>query len=435
MSDLQRPESLAFHAIGDPSGVALRMLRDALPILNRYRALATARAAELLRREGIREVSEVATPADLPGSGPLNRPVACFLLGSGAGEGAAEAEDLVRACLREDVAIAVNEASARLLLQGLRGERRATLIFNPVAGAGDPGADLTRIRKLLEPAFHLTIRETARDVAASTLAAAALDEGAEVVLAAGGDGTVAEAAAALRGSEAVLGIIPRGTANALAVTLFGPALRLDPIGFACRAIVAGTTRTIDTATCNGRLMLQLAGIGVEAGMIRRATRELKGRFGVLAYLAGGWRQIRAQEAFEVRVECDGRAHRFQTGSLVVANAAPPSSVFAQGNGSPIVDDGLLDVTTIVDVSSTWEAIDTVLRLMNAGLIHTPAGDRVMHMRGRSIRVDATPPQNLVIDGEIAGTTPVEFEVVPQSLKVFAPPARLRSTGDDEVDGG
>ncbi len=298
--------------------------------------------------------------------------------------------------------------------------RSATLIFNPIAGSGDPEADLAGIRKLLDPEFDLNVVETTKDTSGKDLAKRAVDAGAKLIISAGGDGTVAEVATALIGTDSTLGIIPRGTANALAVALFGDGLRLNPIRTSCEAIVAGASRLIDTVECNGKPMLLLGGIGIETGMVQRAERELKSKFGVLAYLIGGWEQITEQEDFDVELTCDDRTQTLRTASVVVANAAPPTSIFAQGHGQPVFDDGMLDVTTIVDVKTTWEAVQTMVGLLNAGLTQSPAGASVLHFHAKTVKITANPQQKLVIDGEIEGTTPVEFVIRPQTLRVIAP---------------
>lgn len=300
-------------------------------------------------------------------------------------------------------------------------DRRATLIFNPVAGAGDARKDLEKIRDLLDGEFELDVRETAPDAGARQLTEEALRDGVALILAAGGDGTVAETADVLAKTRVPLGIIPRGTANALAVALFGDGLRLDPIGTACKAIRNGRVIEIDTALCEGRRMLLLAGIGIEAGMVEHADRESKSRFGVLAYLAGGWKQIRSQEEFEVTLEAaDGGTERLRTASLVVANAAPPSSIFAQGSGAPVFDDGKLDVTALINTETPLEKFAAVLALLNAALTESQAGDRILHFRTPRVRITASPRQKLVLDGEIIGATPMTIECARASLRVIAP---------------
>lgn len=301
-------------------------------------------------------------------------------------------------------------------------ERRdCVLIFNPVAGSGDAEADRERMLEILGERYNVDLRETSEATSATDLAAQALEEGAKIILAAGGDGTLGEVAEAVAGREVQLGIIPRGTANALASAISGTRLALDPLGIACKSINEGNTLRMDTALCNGHRMLLLAGIGIERGMVERADRDLKDKYGALAYIVGGWRQLREQEPFEVLIEVDTGGHRFQTRSLVVANAAPPSSIFAQGNGAPVYDDGLLDVTAIVNTETQAELAESILSLITSAFSDSESeNEHVVHFRSTRVKITADPPQKLVVDGEIKGETPADFSVDPQSLEIFAP---------------
>ncbi len=113
--------------------------------------------------------------------------------------------------------------------------RSACLIFNPVAGQSDPQQDLATIKRLLEPEFNLDIRTTTPDMDAAQLAQAAVERGAKMIIASGGDGTLSAAAGATIGTGIPLGVISRGTANAFATALD---LQID-IEAACETILGG----------------------------------------------------------------------------------------------------------------------------------------------------------------------------------------------------
>ena len=111
----------------------------------------------------------------------------------------------------------------------------ACLIFNPVSGQNDPEQDLATIRRLLDPEFDLDIRLTTIEVDADKIASEAIAQGASMIIASGGDGTLSAAAAALVGTNIPLGVISRGTANAFASALELP----DTIEAACETILGG----------------------------------------------------------------------------------------------------------------------------------------------------------------------------------------------------
>lgn len=296
----------------------------------------------------------------------------------------------------------------------------ACLIFNPRSGQGSAGADLRKIRSLLEPHFALRICHTRAGADPADLAREALSSQADVVIAAGGDGTVSAVAGQVAGSRCALGIIPRGTANAFAAAL-GLADLFDPVGSACETIIAGQRRAVDLAVCNGRPMILLAGIGFEAETIELASRQVKDQWGPLAYFIAGWEQMQRQKMFQATLTIDGQTRQFSAQAITVANAAPATSVLAQGKGEVLVDDGLLDVT-VASAESKLDAIVAMLDMFGAALLNMApsVSERVVHVRAREVTIAADPPQKVVVDGEPFGQTPVTISCLPGRLSVLAP---------------
>ncbi|MEA5597575.1 YegS/Rv2252/BmrU family lipid kinase [Rivularia sp. UHCC 0363] len=295
--------------------------------------------------------------------------------------------------------------------------RKACLIFNPVSGTTDADQDLERIKELLSPQFDLDIQFTTEEISADKLAQEAVKKGEfEIIIAAGGDGTLSETARALGETTIPLGIIPRGTANAFASALGLP----DTLDEACETILSGKTRRIDIGRCNGKLMTLLAGIGFEAETVENASREAKQRWGVLAYLVSGIQQLRELELFEAEIETDDKIIKVSAGALTVANAAPPTSVLAQGPAGILYDDGLLDVTIIS--SNTWgAAIAASYHLLQTGLRGDAAQrDDIGYLRTKRVKITTNPPQKIVLDGEMIGNTPLEVECIPGGLSVIVP---------------
>lgn len=116
--------------------------------------------------------------------------------------------------------------------------RKACLIFNPVAGSNNSEQELERIKELLSPRLDLNIQLTTKEVGADKLAQEAVNKDFEIIIAAGGDGTVSKTAKALGETNISLGVIPRETVNALASALGIP----DTLDEACETISSGTTR-------------------------------------------------------------------------------------------------------------------------------------------------------------------------------------------------
>ncbi|MBD2104794.1 YegS/Rv2252/BmrU family lipid kinase [Leptolyngbya sp. FACHB-261] len=308
--------------------------------------------------------------------------------------------------------------------------RSACLIYNPVAGQGDSEADLQKIRELLEPEFDLDIRYTTEETDADELALAAVQEGVAMIIASGGDGTLSAAATALVGTSIPFGVISRGTANAFANALGIP----DTIEEACETILTGSVRVVDAATCNGKPMVLLAGIGFEAEAVERADRAAKNRFGMLAYVLAGVQQLRQLEIFEAQIETDDKVVTVTAAAVTVANAAPSTSILAQGPAAVVVDDGMLDIT-IVAPSTATGAIAAGFHLLQTAL-QGVAGERpdIGYLRSRSVKITTDPPQKIALDGEIVGTTPVDIQCIPGGLTILVPKPELEPEPTEKLEG-
>jgi YegS/Rv2252/BmrU family lipid kinase len=270
------------------------------------------------------------------------------------------------------------------------------------------------------------VHETSPERGAEACARAAVAAGADLIIASGGDGTVSAVAAALIGTEARLGIIPRGTANSFAAALGIP----DALDGALEVLAAGHVRVIDTARIGDRIMVLHATAGLHADTIRGTPRDAKNRWGVLAYIRSGLRELIGVEPFEVELETDQHVIRCTAIAVAVANLAPTKTVLAQGPASVVSDDALLDVT-VVSATSLVEAVATGIHLLRTAFQQEAATrDNVGYFACRRVRITTTPVQHLLIDGEDAGKTPVTIECIPHSLRVVAPPAEIQDRHPD-----
>ena len=294
--------------------------------------------------------------------------------------------------------------------------RSACLIFNPVAGQGDSEQDLATIKKILEPEFDLDIQFTTPEVEAGELARKAIEDNAEIIIASGGDGTVSAVAEALIEKDIPLGAIARGTANAFANALGIP----DTIEEACQVIVDGATKKVDTGICNGKPMVLLAGIGFEAETVDDADREAKNSMGMLAYVMSGFKQLREFEKFATIIETDEKIIEVDANAVTIANAAPPTSILAHGTAGVIYDDGLLDVTIVTPQTRASAIAISYHLLQTASNDEAAERDDIGYLRTKWVKVITDPPQKVVLDGEIIGTTPIEVECIPNGLTVFTP---------------
>ncbi len=225
---------------------------------------------------------------------------------------------LVQDCQEANLPLALNVPTARALLLSLVEQRLGYLIFNPIAGQEDETQQLALVRQRLSAGIRLQVLLTEPERDAKSLAEEALAARPDLIIASGGDGTVSAVAGVLFGSGIPLGVIPRGTANAFAAALGIP----TDLERACDLILAGSTRVMDAARCDGQPLILLAGIGFEAETVERASRELKARLGPLAYLLAGLQQLANQQPFQVTLQVDGgEPQHLQATALTVI--APP----------------------------------------------------------------------------------------------------------------
>src|SRR5690606_11684749 len=175
---------------------------------------------------------------------------------------------------------------------------------------------------------------------------------------------------------------------------------------ACAALASAEPRWLDTATCDGRSMLLFCSVGLHAETMDDASREQKGRWGVLAYLAAGLRNLLELDPFEVELETESHRIRCRATSVMVANLAPPRSILAQGPAVVRPDDGLLDVT-LVAADDLASAVASGLHLLRTASRNEPAErDRIGFFPCRRVRITTAEPQKVSVDGEVTGTTPV-----------------------------
>lgn len=294
--------------------------------------------------------------------------------------------------------------------------RSATLIHHPGGGSASED-ELIRARDLLGKAFTLTVEKVGDDRAPATLAAQALAQGAEIIIAAGGDGTVSSVASALVGHPtAALGILARGTANSIATMLDVP----RELEAACATIEAGHARLIDTAEVNGHTMLLVATIGVHAEAVTAIDPERKRRYGALGYAIEEAERMIDAELFEVTVTANGTRETCAINAITVANIARPTNLLAQGPASVVEDDGLLDVT-LVAIRGLADAVATSLHLATRAFLARPAErNNIGFFRTADIRIDTATPRRVMVDGEDATETPVHVRVLPSSLRVLVP---------------
>lgn len=295
--------------------------------------------------------------------------------------------------------------------------RRARLIFNP--DAGDKSSDdsnrlmeiVTRLRHhgILAGVDFKTSGKVARD-----LAKAAVENGDNLVIVAGGDGTIEDVASELLGSETTLGIIPTGTLNNLARCLGVP---LD-IELACELLGMGVTRRIDVGRVvskektKSEYFLEAAGFGLSAIVIPAGQALEKGIWGSLPLAV--WKFFDSQPEL-IHIELDDDKPLSAHSQLVTVSNAPMLGKNILIAPDAKMDDGYLDVA-IYDGMMKADLLHHFIASANGQ--HSD-DTRVKFYRGRRVHISAQQPLDAVSDKEAIRTKRVELEIeiVPQALSV------------------
>jgi YegS/Rv2252/BmrU family lipid kinase len=299
--------------------------------------------------------------------------------------------------------------------------RRVLVILNPVSGSGAASEAEEPVRAALVAAgARAEIRRTGDADDARSWARAAADEGFEVVLAFGGDGTANEVARGLleAGARADLGLLPVGTGNGLARVLDLPIDAEKAVG----ALAAGRTVDLDVVEVLAPegIALLFLGAGLDADINRDADAAAKARFGFFAYVWAVLRRLPRLRGHRVALTLDGATTHLNAHTVTLFNAG--RLVLAGVPLGPDADphDGRVDVA-VLRSPDVWRAAAAVERLV------TRTGSRRQFERAREVRLDADPPLLVHFDGDVVGTTPLVARVRPAALRVIASARYLRST--------
>lgn len=295
---------------------------------------------------------------------------------------------------------------------------RIKVIANP--GAGQPEPVLSVLNDAFGPAaidWDVVVTHGKGDGYRATRRA--VEQGYDLIAAYGGDGTVTEVASALVLGGPPMAILPGGTGNALAEDLGIPRTLA-----AAAALIAGgvyDTRRVDMGRVGEGFFILRLTMGLEASVVEAATRELKDRFGWLAYAFAGLQKLASPSRTCYLIEVDGVPAEAEGLACILANSASMGVIDVKIADGVEVSDGLLDVI-VVDLPDLSSLVGSAADLA-AG--ETPRA--LMRWRGERIRVEARPRQSVLADGEDAGQTPVEATVVPGAIGILVPEGSKGST--------
>jgi len=330
---------------------------------------------------------------------------------------------------------------------------QAGLIYNPSGGQVVVRHELDNVLAFLERhGWSVTLQETKKPLEATELARHAVNRGASVVIAAGGDGTVNEVANGLVNTDAALGVLPVGTTNSWALQMGIPALNpllpgtqavkmiaaLEqriahplPASYyqkvllgAARVLIEGHTAVVDMGQLSGRHFLMWAGIGFDAAVAQSVPLKEKRALGSWAYVLPALESAYRYSGTDVCLKLDRKVVNVRTPLIVVSNVQLYGGMLAIG-ARACVNDAKLDVC-IFKGGGFFTFVQQATKVLSHRHLQDP---QVEYYQCREIIIESARPLPVHVDGEPFTNTPVAIHTIPSSLKVIVPktaPANLFS---------
>ncbi|MEN8773235.1 MAG: diacylglycerol kinase family protein [Akkermansiaceae bacterium] len=288
---------------------------------------------------------------------------------------------------------------------------RYPLILNPKAKS-EKGR--RALKFIMANATRFTIYATRSREEAIDLARKFVQDGEELVIAAGGDGTLNAVIEGLAGSQTALGVFPTGTMNVFAREMGIP---YDKLKNAMEVIDSGHSEEVDLFAMNGAPFVQMAGVGFDAQVIEETTWKSKKRLGPFAYLLAATKVLRAKPP-QLKVTCsDGR--KFEGVAMLVGNGSLYGGQFPLFRNASN-SDKLLDVVVFKEAGYQFVK-DSLTGLVKGGIDPHSHGDSVEYIQAAGLKVTCAEEVPVEVDGELWGrSSKIDFLPTGKTLKVFAP---------------
>ncbi len=295
-------------------------------------------------------------------------------------------------------------------------EKRFAIIVNPAAAGGKAIKKLPEIAAVassIESDYVLHVTSSIED--AHLRAREFAEMGIERIVAVGGDGTFNEVANGIlaSGQRAALGIVPAGTGCDLPRTLGIPGSIKDSLSYALTGRAQPMDVGLAKTSTTERHFLNVAGLGFDAKIADRAQKQ-KLLNGKMAYYAALAQCLTDFGYIDVKIEVNGQELQTKAVFISIANAQFLGGGF---HLAPMarVNDGLLDLGIIDDISLPGfiKAVPSVMRGKHLSNPHWS------HYTTTHVHVSSSTPALVQLDGEISGTSPVEFSIIPGALDIVA----------------
>ncbi len=292
--------------------------------------------------------------------------------------------------------------------------RKVKILVNPISGRGVGMKAIPHLRRgFRELGFDVETVVTERAGQAKQ-ACWSLESNVAAVVAVGGDGTLGEVINGVGDQNIPIALYPAGTGNCLAKELHIPT---NPELF-CRMVAEGRTIGLDVAEWPGhRRFHSFCGVGFDAKVVEELSKHRTGAIQMSTYAAPIMNALKKYDWPAIRVEVDGEEITRSAGLVLVSNIK--CYAVMEVAGAAALNDGLLDVC--VFQTRSWKAM---FRYALGAFTKTHTNDRdVLYVQGKKIRLSADRPNVPVqMDGDNAGTLPVDIHCVPNVVRFVVPEA-------------
>jgi diacylglycerol kinase (ATP) len=290
--------------------------------------------------------------------------------------------------------------------------KRARLIYNPSSGREESKRKLPDILQRLEQGgIETSCHATTGEGDAAAAAAAAVERGFDIVIAAGGDGTIYEVinGMAEKPVRPKLGIIPLGTTNDFARALGIP----KHWEYACDLIVQQQSQSVDVCKVNKKYFINIAGGGSLTELTYEVPSKLKTMLGQLAYYMKGLEKLPRFRPIKMHFLADGVELHEEVMLFLIANS---NSVGGLETIAPeaSLQDGLMDVL-ILKKCNLPEFVRIVSLALKGEHIHDP---HIIHFKTKHMMINSEDHVQLNLDGEYGGTLPCTFSVLPSHIDII-----------------